>query len=306
MPSSKRFRETLDRLAAAEASAFASEFLAPLIRGRKVRLRIAGVVCQFKISPADYEGWGVFRPTSPHEAEVVRSATLSERKQYLELLPRLRVILCARKGKDWLAIPASRADSRFQVQGLLPVGLVEEAQLFEVILSRFDGAHFWYEGPDPRHDPAMAGYLRESLVQMVEPDQLCRPGLTAEERAAYVVRYAPLLEAEIEARRDRTEERLRAALAHAGAELREYLEHGDIYRVTYDVDGRRHVSVVDQQNLSVQVAGICLSGEDRHFDLQSLVGVLREARGGGREVRVGFENEGMPEQDYWNVHPPVP
>src|SRR5262249_10090637 len=156
---------------------------------------------------------------------------------------------------------------------------------------------------DTRRDPGTAAYLREALGRMIEPGRLRRPGLTAEERDAYLMSYAPRLQAELEAQRDRVEERLRAALAHAGAELREYQEQGDVYRIPYEVDGRRHISAVAQQDLSVQVAGICLSGRDRNFDLQSLVGVLREAEGRGHVVRVGFENAGMPEEDYWDVHP---
>ena len=58
----ERFKETLDRLAAAEESAFAAEFLAPMLRGGVVQVRIAGVVCRFKLDVADFEGWGVFRP----------------------------------------------------------------------------------------------------------------------------------------------------------------------------------------------------------------------------------------------------
>jgi hypothetical protein len=180
-----------------------------------------------------------------------------------------------------LGISAHRADSRFRIEGLVPIRLVEEAQHFEVLLTRFDGTQCWYDGPDPRRDPGTAAYLRESLARMVEPSQLVRPGLTAEERVAYVLNYTTRLQAELEARRDRVEERLRAALAHAGAELREYQEWGDVYRVSYDVDGRRHGSIVARDDLSVQAAGICLSGQDGDFDLQSLVGVLREARGGG-------------------------
>ena len=288
----------------AEEHAFAREFLAPMLRGGVVQVRFAGVVCRLKVDPDDFEGWGVFRPSSPTTAELVRPARLAERRQYLDQLPLLRMIVSVRADDQWLATPAQRADKRFRIEGLVPVRLVEEAQLFEVPLTRFDGARCWYDGPDPRRDPGTAAYLRDALARMVEPEQLSRRGLTAEERAAYVENYAPRLRVELAARRDRVEERLRAALAHAGAELQHYQERDDVYRITYEVDGRRHVSVVAQHDLSVQVAGICLSGQDRHFDLQSLVGVLREAESGGQVVRVGPENLGMPEDVYWDVHPP--
>jgi hypothetical protein len=300
----KRLHEALERLAAAEERAFASDVMAPMLRQGTVQVRIAGVVCHFKVTPDDFEGWGVFRPTSATEAGLVRAAGLAERRQYLDLLPLLRVIVCLRERDQWLAIPAHRADVRFRIDGLVPIRLVEEAQLFEVLLTRFDGARCWYDGPDARRDPGTAAYLRASLARMVEPEKLSRPGLSAEERAAYALNYTPRLEAELQARRDRVEERLRTALAHAGAEFREYQERGDVYRVAYDVDGRRRVSVVGRDDLSVQVAGICLSGQDRHFDLQSLVGVLREAQASGEDVRVGDENGGMPEERYWDAHPP--
>jgi hypothetical protein len=303
MAKSERIHDALNRLAAAEERFLASEFLAPAVRGSQVQVRIAGVIRRLKIQPADYEGWGVFRPVSHAEARLVRSARLAERQRYLELLPLVRLILSRRGNDEWLAVPAHRADSRFHVEGLIPVRFVEDAQLFEVIQSRFDGAQFWYAGADPRWDPATATYLRQALDQMVHPDLLSRSGLTSEERTAYATNYWPRYEATAEARRSREEKRLRQALGHAGAELTDYVERQDVYTVTYEVDGQRHVSAISKMDLSVQVAGICLSGEDENFDLNSLVGVIREGQGQGGFVRVGQDNQGMEEEQYWRAHP---
>jgi hypothetical protein len=303
MAKSKHLTDALSRLAAAEEGFLASEFLAPVVRGGRVQVRIAGVICTLRIRPADFEGWGIFRPASHSEATLARAAKLAERARYLELFPLVRLILAGKRDEQWLALPAHRADRRFQIDGPIPLRLVDDAQLFEVVEARFDGAQFWYAGPDSRWDPAMASYLRQQLGRMTPPEQLKRSGLTAEERAAYAHEYRPRYEATEEARRSREEQRLRGALEHAGAELKDYVERHDVYTVTYEVDGQRHVSAVSKQDLSVQVAGICLSGQDKRFDLQSLVGVIREAQGGGGLVRVGNENRGMPEEHYWRVHP---
>ncbi|HMC63518.1 MAG TPA: hypothetical protein VKI65_01120 [Gemmataceae bacterium] len=304
MTTPKHIHDIMDHLAAAEDRFLKSNFLAPMLRGGRVQVRIAGVVCQLKVAPADFEGWGVFQPISHAAARLVRLATLTERQRYLELFPRLWVILCGRRGEEWLAIPANQGDRRFRIDGMIPVRLMEEAQLFEVVECRLDGSGCWFERLDGRRDPGTAAYLRNALNDMTEPDQLSQPGLTAEERTAYGLNFWPRRHAELEAQRDRTEERLRDALAHAGAEYRGYLERGDSYRVEFEVAGRRHVSVVAREDLTVQVAGICLSGEDAHFDLHSLVGVIREAEDQGAVVPVGPANRGMEEEQYWRAHPP--
>jgi hypothetical protein len=300
MARSKKITDALARLAAAEKRFLACEFLAPVLRGGRVQVRIAGVVCALRVTPPDFEGWGVFRPASHTEATLARPATLAERQRYLELFPLVRLILVGQQDELWYAVPAHGGDARFQIAGAVPVRLVEDAQPFEVVETRFDGAQFWYAGADPRRDPATARYLSNEIDRLAPPEKLHRPGLTAEERVAYALKY----ELSEEARRNREEERLRGALAHAGAELKGFVERGDVYTVTYLVDGQRHVSAVAKKDLSVQVAGICLSGEDANFDLPSLVGVIREAQGGHGFVRVGPENRGMAEDDYWRVHPP--
>lgn len=272
MATSRHLHDLLNRLAAEEERSLGRDFLAPALPGGIVHVRIAGVVCRFKIED-DFEGWGIFRPTGTTAAHLLRSATLAERRRYLQSFPLRRLILCHTDRRSWLAWPAHQADHRFADTGLLPVRLVEEAQTFETIAARFDGVQCWFESVDARADPSAAVYLREALRTMTPPEQVRRPGLTAEQRTAYAIAYGLRREAE----RDRTEDRLRAALAHACGRLISYLEREDGYRVEFEIDGRRHVSAVDKGDLTIQSAGICLSGEDRRFDLQSLVSVLREA-----------------------------
>ena len=124
VPSSKRLRETLERLAAAEERAFATEFLAPMLRGGVVQVRIAGVVCRLKVQPDDFEGWGVFRPTSPATA-VAGPAGPARRAAAIpgSVASAARDRLPAAKTTSGSAIPAHRADARFRIDGLVPVRL---------------------------------------------------------------------------------------------------------------------------------------------------------------------------------------
>lgn len=274
-----KIHDALDRLAKAEQEFLSAEFLAPVLRGGRVAVRVAGVVCHLNVAPRDFEGFGLFRATSHSDATLIRPAQLGERRRYLALFPRVLLVISGKRERDALAVPLNEPDARFHVQGQAQVRLVDdETQRFDTICARFDGTNFWFEEADPRSDPAAAGYLRESLAQMIDPTKLDRSGLMPGQRIAYLLNYCQRLEAMLEDARTRDERRIRSALEHAGAELRDYAEHADSYRVTYEVDGQRHVSVVRKNDLMVQTAGICLSGRDNDFDLNSLVGVLRESR----------------------------
>lgn len=280
----------IDRLAKAEAGFVGSRFVAPVLRGHGVGVRIAGVRCRLAVEPADFGGWGAFEAVKQDRAKLLRPMTMAERRRYLALFPPVRLILCRREGDGWLGMPASQADSRFSIEGLVPVRFVEDADVFETVVARFDGGQFWFESTDDRADPATPPMLREALGKMTEPKDVHRPGLTREQRTAYALVYRERLEAMLQDERHRAETRLRVALEHAGAELRDYREQGDVYRVSYEVDGTRHTSVVRKDDLGVVTAGICLSGGDQAFDLASLVGVLREGEEGGRIVRMGWQD----------------
>jgi hypothetical protein len=302
--------DILNRLEAAEQAFAGTHFLAPIVgRGRsRVQVRIAGIVCRLDIKrelPQGFRGWAILQALSTSEAAFIRQASLAEVAAYLKLFPSVRFILCEPHRDHWLVFPAHLGDRRFQIQGLATLWLPEEGlRRFETVVARFDGRLFWYERPDPSRDPALAGYLRDQLAQRddrglpITLEALHKRGLSVEERAAYWLMHARLLEAE----QDRVEYRLSEALGHAGAVLREYSEQGDAYVVRYTVDGRNYSSTIHQDDLTVMTAGICLAGGDQRFDLASLVGVLREARDQDQMVWVG--NDQLPEDEYWAIHPP--
>jgi len=268
----------LNKIESAEGAFLETEFLAPVLPGGRVRVRIAGLVCTLRVTGRYEAGWAILKPLSLDRARVVEGPSLGQISDYLDLFPAVRLLLVARVDPEapgrgpWLALAAHRGDSRFQIDGLVPVHLVAGAEPFQRVIARFDGTTFWFQAIDRRRSPAIAAYLRQSLVAETSPETLHKATLTAEEREAYQIAYGALAAD----RRDPTEARLAEALAHAGAELASYIDRADAYTVTFEVEGRQHRSTVRKDDLTVLVAGICLSGQDRRFDLQSLVGVLRE------------------------------
>ena len=295
--------DILDRLEKAEQGFAGTEFLAPVVRPARVNVRLAGIVCQLRVTqglPQGFSGWAILRARSTSKAEFVRPASMAEAAAYLALFPSVRLVLAEKQGR-WLAFPAQSGDRRFAISGPVMVLLAEDGlERFETVATRFDGRLFWYERRDPGHDPALAAYLRDQFSRPNPPpvEKLHKTGLSREEREA----YAWLLTLREQGRHAKVQQRLEQALAHAGAELRSVAERQDVYVVTYEVDGRRHVSTVRRDDLSVATAGICLAGQDRRFDLASLVGVLREGAERHRLVWVGAE--GLDEEQYWHIHPP--
>ncbi|MFN2226738.1 MAG: hypothetical protein ACK2UY_10530 [Anaerolineae bacterium] len=303
--------DLLDRMESAEDAFRRTEFLAPVLPGGRVRVRIEGLVCTLRVTGRAEPGWAILEPLSMDRARVVSEPSLRQIRDYLALFPAVRLLLLARARSYWLAVPAHRGDHRIQVEGPVRLHLAAGVEPFQRVITRFDGSFFWFQEIDRRRSPAIAAYLRDELNAGTPAEELHKPTLTAEEREVYRLAWqavqlaaqqaaeaareaeeatrqaeeAARLAAEA-ARRDRVQVRLADALAHAGAELASYIERADAYTVTYSVDGHMHRSTVRKDDLTVVAAGICLSGGDRHFDLQSLVGVLREGAGGRRLVRV--------------------
>jgi hypothetical protein len=268
----------INKLAAEEAALGETQFLAPCVPGLQVRVRVSGLVYSFRPAPTDFEGWGIFQPRDAQTAVLINEATLAQVGAYLKLFKALRVRLATRlRGRTWLAYPANEADARQQMGRVEPllVRLVEEARQFEQVVARHDGALYWFEGVDTRADPRAAERLRAFLREHVPPAGVNWKGITPETHTAYALatNHAPQFAAERQ--RQRTEARLRGALALGGGTLQDYADQGAHWLVNWRTgDGELHTSAITKHDLTVLSAGICLSGQDHAFDLQSLVGVV--------------------------------
>ena len=282
-------RDMLNRLADAEDNLRSRRFLAPCVRGGQVRTSVAGLLYTFQPRPRDFEGWGIFRPVGEREAEVVEEAGLARVTEYLGLFPSARLRLGYRlRGGTWVAYPANESDMRQRFPSEpearpVPVHLVTDGHEFEQVVARNLGGSWWFEELDRRAPPQEAESLREALRSGVAPEDLKLKGLTPEMRACYsLVFRRGALERERRLRKEqrrsrvsRDEARLRGALRFGGGELRGFRDHGDYWLVEWTTrGGEPHTSAIAKNDLTVISAGICLSGEDQKFDLQSLVGVV--------------------------------
>lgn len=270
-----RARDLIDKFGREEDAFLKTQFLAPVGRGAAVRVRIAGMVCELAVKAAE-EGIALLRPRSHREAEVVRPATRSEVKKYLDLFPRARVVVTYRHGDTWLGIPAAAPEKGITLSGWVPIAFGKELKVFQTAVVRFDGSLFLLESTER---PAESAYLREELRKGTPAEELRRKGVTEPERGAYWFQ----LELQKEESKSADERRLEQALKMAGAELTGFHEKDGHFTVGWKVDGRAYTSLVAKGDLTVVSSGICLSERDRDFDLTSLVGVMRQHHEEGRD-----------------------
>lgn len=310
-------RNLLNQIAAQEAQLCGTQFLAPCVQGGAVRTSVAKIVYTFTPQPQNFEGWGIFQPVDGKIAEVVEEPSLPQLAEYLKLMKPFRLRLAYRlQGQTWLAYPVNESDmqQRLGVVKPVPVHLVTEATAFEAIIARFDGSGWWFDQIDRRAEPQPAEQLKEQLRQITLSENVRFSGMTPEMLTVYDLglQQSEAYQAQIwqqqEAERLRDtqrqqrqgqrqrrrqirenqrqvahqqyndESRLGEALGMGGGNLQEFRDQGEFWQVEWTTrNGERHTSAISKGDLTVISSGICLSGYDRNFDLQSLVGVI-EAR----------------------------
>jgi len=292
----------LDKLAAEEKDFLNKEIFAPYIKGgSQIILKINKVIYKLKTPKFKKDGFGVFRATDANNARRVREAERYEIDDYLLLLPKVGFILVAKAGR-WLAYPAHAHSfkQRFGVAPqLVPILVADNIEIMDEIEARFDGANFWFDSLKFGGDIERKEKLRERLEkQNYNITKELKAGLTPEENVAF--NYA--VEFHKEANKSKLEKRLETEFNRTGAILDKCIERGNNVEVQWQdkKTKSKYTSILKKDDLSVVTAGICLSGGDQRFDLQSLVTVCRQAEQRGGSVHIG--RGGMSERSYWNMY----
>ena len=310
--------DLIDKVGKADEELRGQEIFAAVARGgRRIRTRVAGMVREFKIPRQRTTGLRIFKADTLDSASYVREADEDQIRQYLELLPVLHLILVYQaEGGVWYGFPASIDAYTRRTGGdptLVAVRLVEGADRFDYVVSRYDGAFFWFDDIDYRTDPEKIDGMRDALrdkdwtrVRKTDIDlpatyALDVKGMAQEDHIAYQLAARRV----IQETKTTLEQRLETELHDVNAKLDSFVERGDNIEVMWvNASGQGYTSVIRKEDFRVVTAGICVSGEDRKFDLKSLVGVVNYAEGKHGVVRIGVGNQGgMGEDAYFDIHP---
>ncbi|GAB4533607.1 MAG: hypothetical protein Tsb0014_19160 [Pleurocapsa sp.] len=267
----------INQLASQEKLLSEIEFIAPCIGGGSVVTAVDNIVYTLKIKPEDFIGWGIFQAINNREAQLVDEANLPQISEYLQLFPTLRLYLAyPLKAQTWLAYPVNESDmeQRFKIARPVPVHLVTEATTFDTIIGRGD-RNWWFADLDRRASPEVAVTLNQKLQQEIAPENLTFSGMTPEMKTVYSLVWQQTEAYRKQQQIKRSEDKLKDALKQGDGTLETYRDRGEYWQVEWrSANGEFHSSAIDKQDLTVISSGICLSGRDRDFDLQSLVGVM--------------------------------
>jgi len=258
----------------AEQDFYKTEFVSPVISHGKVFARILGLIHEFRVL-GDFEGWAILRPCReiPKQyagkyVRVVGSPNLLQIEKYLEQLPNTKVTLSERRKDGWYGF--THQSPSIEVRVLLADGV----SLFDTVVAHYDPVNYWFAGMDRSISPSFGEYLREKLNKSILPADLGIRGLIPYQRKAYTWQMF-LHKRQV---KEVTLETIKRAVEHGTSKFLSYVERKDSYVVTFSLDGEEFRSTVMKKNFEIISAGICLSGEDHKFDLQSLTDVVKEGR----------------------------
>jgi hypothetical protein len=267
----------IDKLASKQEEESASTFVAPCVHRGRISVSMGGVNMSLRPSDSAFEGWGVFRlRKSTNLADLEREAGRREIAPYLSRLPMCRFRLCFQGlDKTWAGLPYHRGpfESKFGPFKPVALHLVGEQARFDLVKARFDGTSWWFEGTDRIDIPA----VRRAMCESYDSGKLRQvAGIRPEDEEAFKLAVSPVPVLGISCP-PTDEERIKRALTRGGGKMLSFVDRGDFWNVVWtSPSGRRSTSSIMKSDMTVMASGMCLSGRDKDFDLQTLVDVVEK------------------------------
>lgn len=279
-------KSLLDRISAKELSVRSREFLAPFTsNSQKVHIKIDGVIYSFKIvGKRPQSGFGVFKSIDNVSAKYLREATFDLVRSFLDLLPQQIFILSYQTELGWVGYPYNIESARKSIglNGEVIIHAVTDCERFDVVVTRFDGLHFWYDTIFTGGNLQKCADIRLcfdpqlSSVKMKEKFSNVKQ-ITPEDKTAFEM----AVDAWFRFRKVSTEDRIKTLIESGGGKLSHFIVRGDNIEVKWlSASGNTYNSLVNQ-NLDVVTAGICLSSEDSKFHLKDLPFLISEGENRG-------------------------
>ena len=260
-------KELFPKMEKAEEDFYKTEFVSPVVSHGKVFARISGLIQEFRVL-GDFEGWAILKPCTEKFVRVIGSPNLLQIEKYLEQLPNTKVTLSERRKDGWYGF--THQSPSIEIRVLLADGV----SLFDTVVVHYDPVNYWFAGIDRSISSSFGEYLREASNKSTPPNKLDIRVLIPYQRKAYTWQYF-LHKRQV---KEVTLETIKRAVEHGTSKFLSYIERKDAYVVTFSLDGEEFRATITKKDFTVMSAGICLSGEDRKFDIQSLTGVIKEGQ----------------------------
>jgi len=279
-------KQLLQQMVAKERNFRTREFLAPYAEGMKSAVvKFGGVNYQFRITGFTESGIGIFQPIDHSCAKYMKDAEWDAARAFLDMLPKLHLILCYETEHGWVAFPMNveSTQKRFAFTGEVVVKGVTDAERFDVVTTRFDGVHFWYDDIFDGADMIKSESMRDAFDTKLPISEMRNEfdkikGHTPEDTHAFELAIASWQKF----RRQSTEGQLKALLSAGGGRLQKYVVRGVNIEIKWQsASGQDYNSLVKKDSLDVVCAGICLDGQDEKFHLKDLPFVISRGEDGG-------------------------
>ena len=266
-------------------------FLAPCLGGNKIRVRMPnGLLLTLSTwylpgGPyAELNTLAKWRATNKKTAVYMRQANLQEQLAYLDLFPTTRLLITEVKHEDRFTGVMSRVGTgKIRIEGeveVISLTRITRPALFEEVEVCFDGSIFFFKRIilDDQHELYVQAKLRDEFLDRAFSYDADAVLATKYLRPEHLVAFDYAWNRVALSAEEVAQKMLGDAVSHAGGTLKKYEDDVDTYKVTMEVDGIEQSPIVISKDMDIISAGVCLSGDDQIFDLQSLVGVLREGK----------------------------